>query len=127
MFGCVKLPGVDAFTAVSQTPPHPTPVRPTPTAFHKMYACVCACVCVPVCAPPTCRALESQDLSGAVEAYTAALAVDPQHKQVNKQLQLGLCKVQQQLGKAEEAVQVRNLQGCCSSSIPWQMGVYRVD
>ncbi len=52
------------------------------------------------------RALESQDLAGAAEAYTAALAVDPQHRQVNKQLQLGLCKVQQQLGKAEEAVQV---------------------
>lgn len=57
-----------------------------------------------------CRALESQDYTGAVEAYTAALAVDPQHRNVNKQLQLGLCKVQQQLGKAEEAVQV--CQGC---------------
>lgn len=54
-----------------------------------------------------CRALESLDYAGAVEAYTAALAVDPQHKHVNKQLQLGLCKVQQQAGKAEEAVQVR--------------------
>ena len=53
-----------------------------------------------------CRALESQDFAGAVEAYTAALAVDPQHRQVNKQLQLGLCKVQQQMGKAEEAVLV---------------------
>jgi DnaJ family protein C protein 3 len=50
------------------------------------------------------KALESQDFAGAVEAYTAALAVDPQHRQVNKQLQLGLCKVQQQMGKAEEAV-----------------------
>jgi tetratricopeptide (TPR) repeat protein len=53
-----------------------------------------------------CRALESGDYAGAVEAYTAALAVDPQHRNVNKQLHLGLCRVQQQLGKAEEAVQV---------------------
>jgi DnaJ family protein C protein 3 len=51
------------------------------------------------------KALESGDYAGAVEAYTAALAVDPQHRNVNKQLHLGLCRVQQQLGKAEEAVQ----------------------
>jgi len=53
-----------------------------------------------------CRAVESQDYAGAVEAYTAALAVDPEHKHVNKQLHLGLCRVQQQLGKGDEAVQV---------------------
>jgi predicted negative regulator of RcsB-dependent stress response len=57
-----------------------------------------------------CRAVESQDYAGAVEAYTAALAVDPQHKHVNKELQLGLCRVQQQLGKAEEAVLVSGVE-----------------
>lgn len=62
-------------------------------------------VCCRAC-PPACRALASMDYAGAAEAYTAALAVDPAHRHVNKQLQLGLCKVQQQLGKAEEAVQV---------------------
>lgn len=59
------------------------------------------------------RALESSDFDAAVEAYTAALAVDPQHKHVNKELQLGLCKVQQQMGKGDEAVQVRGL--CCGA------------
>ena len=53
-----------------------------------------------------CRAAESQDYASAVEAYTAALAVDPQHKVVNKDLHLRLCRVQQQLGKGDEAVQV---------------------
>jgi hypothetical protein len=57
-----------------------------------------------------CRAVESQDYAGAVEAYTAALAVDPRHKHVNKELQLGLCRVEQQLGRAEEAVQVSGVE-----------------
>lgn len=71
-----------------------------------------------------CRAVESQDYAGAVEAYIAALAVDPQHKHVNKELQLGLCRVQQQLGKAEEAVKVSGVQAqvggpCCYVRDTW--------
>lgn len=63
------------------------------------------------------------DYAGAAEAYTAALAVDPAHRHVNKQLQLGLCKVQQQLGKAEEAVQVSQGRSReCVRGFEWVVG-----
>uniref|UniRef100_A0A383VTQ7 J domain-containing protein n=1 Tax=Tetradesmus obliquus TaxID=3088 RepID=A0A383VTQ7_TETOB len=51
------------------------------------------------------RAFEAQDYPEAEQQCQAALAVDPQHQAVNKELQLQLCRVQQMLNKPQEAVE----------------------
>ena len=55
------------------------------------------------------RAFEAQDYPEAEQQCQAALAVDPQHQAVNKELQLQLCRVQQMLNKPQEAVEVSHL------------------
>jgi two-component SAPR family response regulator len=52
------------------------------------------------------RAFEAQDFPEAEQQCLAALAVDPLHQKVNKELQLQLCRVQQMLNKPQEAVEV---------------------
>eukprot|EP00878_Enallax_costatus_P025984 GHUV01027850.1.p1 GENE.GHUV01027850.1~~GHUV01027850.1.p1 ORF type:complete len:365 (+),score=138.23 GHUV01027850.1:272-1366(+) len=64
------------------------------------------------------RAFEAQDWSEAEQQCTAALAVDPQHTMVNKDLQLQLCRVQQMIGKPAEVVQA------CQAAIALDAGFY---
>jgi hypothetical protein len=59
----------------------------------------------------SCRAWEAQDFAEAEQQCQAALAVDPLHTRVNKELQLQLCRVQQMLEKPQEAVEVSS--GSC--------------
>eukprot|EP00775_Hariotina_reticulata_P013415 gene13415-13543_t len=51
------------------------------------------------------RAFEAQEWQEAEEAYLAALAVDPAHKMVNRELHLQLCKLRQTLNKPQEALE----------------------
>jgi hypothetical protein len=53
-----------------------------------------------------CRAFEAQDYAEAEQQCQAALAVDPLHQRVNKEMQLLLCRVQQSLDKPQDAVEV---------------------
>jgi hypothetical protein len=55
---------------------------------------------------PFCRAFEAQEWQEAEEAYLAALAVDPAHKLINRELHLQLCKLRQMLSKPQEALEV---------------------
>eukprot|EP00879_Flechtneria_rotunda_P016714 GHRR01017491.1.p1 GENE.GHRR01017491.1~~GHRR01017491.1.p1 ORF type:complete len:455 (+),score=141.28 GHRR01017491.1:1053-2417(+) len=64
------------------------------------------------------RASEAQDFAEAEQQYTAALAVDPQHHLVNKELQLQLCRVRLLLDKGEQAVQA------CEAALAVDSGLY---